>query len=245
MESTTFLQLWYESISYLHWNTAKLLLLATLNSTVRATCFMVKYFWWLIIIIIAWVMMGTVGIITSTASIYTTALLLNLYLFFFLLAVRPSVENKNFGYFIRYLPGILILILSMTLSTLAINSFVFKMVSSTLSIPLAYANFFYLDSNFGLGSLLASIKRGFILFWSFLPAVMLFTFIAFFMTAMASLILALISSLVLGAIAPSATHYLAPLMGLFAGLITTEFFAALTSVLYTKIKHSHYSLFFK
>ncbi|MBS1988642.1 hypothetical protein JST56_06680 [Candidatus Dependentiae bacterium] len=247
MESSTLISLWQESLGLLHWSTSKLLFLASLNTFIRAIGLIIKYFWWLIVAIIAF----NIGALYKNTGIfheiclYSSIVLLNMYLFYFLLAVRPSVERKDFCYFFRYFPALIIFILSAFPYIFSFgNNFVLSLLSSLLGhflfIFMNYSTFFFLDSDLSLSSLIPSIKRGFALVWSFFPGIMLFNLIIFTISIIFSFIIGLLGTLLVYSL-----NLQVGILGLIAALITSGLHAALTSVLYTKIKHSHFSLFFE
>lgn len=247
MVSSTLMALWQESLGLLHWNTSKLLFLASLNTFVRAASLIMKYFWWLIIAIIA-LNIGTLYKNTGTFhvfSLYASIILLNMYLFYFLLAVRPSVERKDFCYFFRYFPALIIFILSafpyiFNLSNNLVLSLLSSLIGHLIFICMNYSTFFFLDSDLSLSSLIPSIKRGFTLVWSFLPGIMLFNLIIFTISIIFSFVIGLLGTMLVYAL-----NLQVGTLGIIAALITSGLHAALTSVLYTKIKHSHFSLFFE
>ena len=247
MESSTLISLWKESLGLLHWSTSKLLFLASLNTFVRATKLIVKYFWWLTIAIIAFnigaLYKGT-GLFHQ-AALYGSIILLDIYFFYFLLAVRPSVENKDFCYFFRYYPALIVFMLSalpyaFNVSNSPITSLLCSLIGHLIFICMNYSTFFFLDSDLSLNALIPSIKRGFLLVWSFFPGIIIFNLIIFSISIVFSFIVGLLGTLLVYSLNLNVS-----VLGLIAALITSGLHAALTSVLYTKIKHSHFSLFFE
>lgn len=247
MESSTLISLWQESLMLVRWNTSKLLLLASLNTFIRAISLMMRYFWWLIIAIMALnigALYKEVGLFHEVA-LYSSIVLMNLYLFYFLLAVRPSVENKDFCYFFRYFSGLIIFMLSGLPYLLNGNQnlavwLLCSLIGHFLFICMNYSTFFFLDSDLSLKSLLPSIKRGITLVWSFLPGIVIFNLIIFFISIILSFMIGLVGTLVVYTL-----NVNVGVLGLVAALTTSGLHAALTSVLYTKIKHGHFSLFFE
>src|SRR3990172_6918731 len=84
---------WKESLEFFSLGNAKLFVLATLNNFKNSlTCFL-KHFWWMFAIVIIAQQMDFL-VVQFVALFFLN--------FFFILAVRPSVELKNYRYFMQY-----------------------------------------------------------------------------------------------------------------------------------------------
>jgi hypothetical protein len=244
MKLPTLTSRWKESLEFLRWGTVKQLLLATLKTFVQAIGLVIQNFWWLLI---STLVLGALGVTYKNVEPlhktfqYSMLIQLSMLSFYFLLATRTTRENKDFSYFFRNttLAGIIILILPILLSYM-LNYFgdsqIIFLLTSFLYNFMSYSIFFFLDSDLSLKSLLQSIKRSFMLIWFFLPGIILLKLIFLIFFFICTIIFSF----------PFTYFNLDPaILVSSSALAIVSLYVTLTSVLYTKIKHSHFSLFFE
>lgn len=238
------LKLWRESLTYLRWSTSKLLLLASLNRTLHAHCILFKRFWWILAAVFVCGAVQSFNLAYAESLTYTSILLINFYFFLFILATRPSVENKNLQYFFKYLPGtIFLFIATVPFVFMQINLFV-KLICSIFFIPLSYSVFFFFDSKISIQSLLKSIKQGLLFVALFFPGVILFALLLTVLFTLISGLFSILISSLIWRISPLYWLHSLFFINTLLSFGTTSFLIAFNSVLYTKIKHTHFSLFF-
>ncbi len=248
---------WKDSLQFFIQKNLKLFILATLNNFQRSLVIMAKNFWWQIILFLifkllmhdyaflfqgssktAWFplvlrSLGMGGFIV--ASLYM--------LFFFILAVRPSMELKNYTYFNRYqhyLWGFFLLYLFMHI--VALPNLLPFIIISTL---------FFTDLQSSHEHLTLALKNGLKVFLYFLPIITTFLLIY----CGASLGLSYLESIV--RIASQNSYQtgnllekimyvgIIPLMLTTLAMLFKFLYIASLGIYYIKIKHQHHSLFFK
>ncbi len=255
---------WTESLTFLRWETAKLLLLVTLNTFVRSLRLMIKHFWWLIASIFIMTALGQ--LVPEKLAIPLFISLEMLLLLCFFLGARPSLENKDFEYFNKYINfGF-----KFKRSKLGLGSFIFVLwflffifspllcfmrplvggfVTFFVQPIFLYAFFFYLDSDLSARFFFPSIKRGFQLFYNFLPGIIVFNAVLGLITAITTMFITFYGfGYYFEALSPFNSMLISIVPSIIFKTLSLSLAClsiSLTSTLYTKIKHSHYSLFFE
>lgn len=250
---------WKESLSLARWSNFKLLVAATLNNTYQSSRIVIKYFWPLLIVAIAFSTASFPRLIhqLNGSDLYPILSCNNIYLsiaasilysslcFLFQLTTRPSLERKDFHYFLLYLPKSIALI-PMSLITGFSNLLSFGL-GSLVFFLFTTAPFFYLDAPSSVASLIASLKRSIKLGVYFFPGIALC-----YLIAIPIMVVITIACILIGSILFYCLKFLAIshfLLGIFAAagalfLVVLMLSISFTAMLYTKIKHSNPSIFF-
>jgi len=231
MDTKTVFGYWKESLGWLQWPELKLLALATLNNFARSLKIMLIYFGWLFFLNLFIASIGTAASLSwlnilNFGKDIKYALLItvcsSVFLFFYFLTARASLEKKDVQYFLKYL-----------------NKLPFFLILWLLGgeyLPMII--FFFGDVSNSMHDFLASAKRGILLELYFFPGLFVLTFIF-------SLPIMIISGTAIffcGAL----FDYPAILQSLmiFFILIVHCVLISFRAIMYSKIKHSHYQLFF-
>jgi len=187
------LRAWKDSLSIFKPNNFQLFTLVTLKSIVDAYKIMIRYWWWLYALVIG-ILAYKLSIVYQAALflanpeafglIYPSVLDQALFFmmtcaallipFFLILSVRSSVEQKNYTYFLNYLPRyffvlcfiiIMAMIKNYILSVLTWTHYIDYLIHILIPISvynspfLCFYIFFLLDSNGGLSGVGRSIER--------------------------------------------------------------------------------------
>lgn len=226
-------QKWVESLSFLRGKDGLISLFSTVQTFKRSVKLLRVHFI-ILLLLTAFIVFGF-DIINSGLLKGVVFLALAFYSGWFwvksLLTVRPSIELKDRDYFIKYrskMFGLVFLVLMMIIplmiiTLLAGNSSYFIFILPVLSSFLLFGSFFFMDDSKGIRSVLRSIKNGYKLTLYFLPVV--------FLSLGFQLLLGLYFS----------QYKIWSVISIPLNLFVLSF----VSVLYTKIKHSNYNLFFK
>lgn len=237
---------WRDICELFKWNNAKLFILATLNNFLNAGSLILRYFWWVLIALIVMKLLGLV-LITDFLTLILS--------FTYLLSVRPSIENKGIDYYLTFarrffLYGFiaLIVISCVFIPVKVIASllhFPFKYPGSLIHGPFSFigiAGLFLLDGNERLSSAFTALTSALKFVWYCLPVVaviFLFEGCVIYYTIDVANIFANKEHL-------DASWKVFMMRGGFfiiRNVLSLLLFSSL-SVLYTKVKHSHYKLFF-
>ncbi|MFH1643720.1 MAG: hypothetical protein ABIA74_00910 [bacterium] len=257
---------WLESLTFFKWNNLSLLFLASLNAFKRSFLIILKYFWWFGLFLFAFdYVIESFFAMDPFESFLSVSLLILRYLFFMLfsffafMVVRASVERKDFRYFIKYIHrigGFLLIpffIYAVGLSALYLITYIwgggdylqslpYSMYDSwfltivlfiLLSLTFAtavFSSYFFFDFSNGLSSVFLSIKNGCKFIFYFFP-------ISFIFGAISTAALILFMR-------PLELEFWSIVM-YFSYYIGIILYLSISSIIYFKIKHSNYSLFFK
>ena len=237
---------WGESLEVLKPKNIKLFSLASLNTFIKSIKIFFKYFWWLYLLFI------TLSVVQSVSGISTTLLqsaptIISIpVLFFLFLTIRPSVERKDFSYFMQYsnkiigyliipflisllsLPLMAILYLGATTLNVVSNqqNLLISLVTfvSCLLIPTCWMGyFFYFDSKNTFSSIIPSIKQAIKVLFYYLPFMLIVSLISIMLSYLPN------QNVIIKIIAP----------------IINALFMSILSVYYTRVKHKDFKLFFK
>ena len=253
---------WKESFSLFRWREFKPFILASLLAFIRACKFIFTYVWW-VFVVLFFLIAGLaccgfhgahqnapfdfiptffsscfraqgIRAFLATASliilIYVTLMALHIIT---VLAIRPSLEIKNKNYLIKYFPkfpAFLVLLIPFNLLQLLFPSLLF-----------------FADASNSFDAFMQSLWRGIKFMVHFLP-------ISLFIVLAGNLLMFLLAST--GGLLGIGITLLLPSLKAFAFTTTVFlffftsfigfiFFAAMFSVYYTKIKHSHHQVFFE
>jgi len=253
MDVKTLSGYWKESLGWLRASELKILVLLTLNNFVRSLKTMMIYFNWLIILnlIVTYLVIKSgikAGLTLSSLTNYESlsywtrfgtldfiAVLLNIVMTFcYLLSARASLERKDLSYFARYyvpkFPWFLL----------------FWLLGGKLVLMVM---FFFMDAGNTLRDFFESFKRGLLVHIYFFPGLLciyfLWSLIGLTFVGIFLLVPALISGL--SGLALVYITYISMLCYLLAAVIfclTMFLVYSFHAVMYSKIKHSHYQLFF-
>lgn len=266
MSCSFILTKWVESLSFLKWNNLSLLLLASLNAFKRSFLLILKYFWWFGLFLFAFDYFIEKFVATDPFENYWSMSLLVLrYLFFMLfsffafLIVRASVERKDFMYYTKYLHRIggFLLVPAITYGislsliylmiyfwggadylkslpysiydSLFLTSVLFIFLSIAFAIAV-FSSYFFFDLKNGLSSVFSSLYKGCKFLFYFFP-------ISFIFGAISTLGLILFMQ-------PLEMSFRSIFL-YFSYYIGIIFFLSISSIIYFKIKHTNYSLFFE
>jgi len=163
----TLLQAWADSLSLLKPKNLKLFLLVTVKSIIDAYKVLLKYWWCLfaIIVLLYGAIFLQVDIVTCLwADKMATYFFYDILVFATLVAVRPSLEQKNWAYFRRYIiyvvPVILIYFVPLVLLTLILLPLGLLIPVTVVMSPVyIFSTLFLLDSPGKLKDFLRSFLR--------------------------------------------------------------------------------------
>jgi len=255
MNSQSLLKYWKESLDiFISKGELKLYLLGTLLTFKRALTIIVKKFWWLLFLqsflcalffaLKAMELMSpdTYGSLNRLLLSLIAPIILS---YLAIMTTRPSLEAKNYNYFIKYLTYIWPLILYFIAAKYL--PIIYRGPLSILFIALSY--FFFFDSSYSPLSLLASLYRSLKLSFFFFPAYLILSGLLF-VTSYPFEYLMLMS---FGLYDPirMASPFNKPLILLVYLLIVfvinmtySLLVYSAISVFYTKLKHKYYNLLF-
>jgi hypothetical protein len=220
---------WVESVELFRWQNFKLFLLGCVVTFFRSLTTLIKYFWWLLVLYIASLFIFWSSFFDFTIYIvYFVGLFLS---FFSLLALRPSIENKNLNYFVfyfkRFFPGFLVVFLMTMYIDLYLLAF------------LGIISLFFFDTIGNLTSFFYSIINAFKMFFYFFPGFLILgglcglTILAFWLVIF--IFKFLLSFLVF-----------VPLIFVTIFIFLAHFFfLSIWTVYYIRIKHQDFQLFIK
>jgi hypothetical protein len=223
-----------------------LLLISTIKTSKRVSLLLCRYFWWLIladILLCLWLyptlsypsrsLLGFAAPVEPTVPGAGTKLLVYFLIklilsFFTVLAARPSLENKNSGYFSYYMKNIGGFMFLFTL-----------LVGGIYIFPLQWLSMlFFFDTSDGKGKIRSSLCNGLKTMWYFLPVVLV--------AHSAEFICDYVISTVLNSLAPLITFPLLFVMvRTFLYTSTWIILLSLVTNWYVVIKQNNYTLFFK
>lgn len=230
MNMSTVVSSWKKSLEFFKKDNLKLYVLITLNTILRSSKILLRNFWWLLLadLVCAWI---------GTAELYLVSLGINcLLLYVAIMTVRPSLEAKEYSYYISYSKGIWVVAL-LLLSTCFLNN-----IFAFFVLPLA---FFFFDSNLGLRGFATSCKQWVKMLILFTP-----TLIGLFIVPIFTILLwtAIVFGIFL--LPVKMFEFLLFRTLIFSVLYPIFYFFALInitviSVLYTKLKHENFNLLFQ
>jgi len=241
MDTKTLSGYWKESLSWLQEPELKTIILLTLNNFIRSLKTMMTYFNWLILLnlLLSYLLITSeLSMLNLTnfdffssfkklGALELIAILCNIItIFCYFLTARASLERKDLSYFARYyipkFPWFLL----------------FFLLGGKL-LPMIM--FFFLDAGNTLQDFFQSCKRGILMHFYFLPGLLCFTLVSIFV----GLILA--GSCVLLAWLLSSLYVLSVILYMLSTIIVflmSFLMYSFYAIMYSKIKHSHYQLFF-
>jgi hypothetical protein len=260
MESKTISTCWRDSLAYFKKDNLKLYLLGSLGTWQRALNILVHRFWWLFIAWFSWLgflvwhsgIEGLTTMFPGSLVKLTTGIIITWFLqaaiyYVIIMAIRPSLEPKDYAYFIKYAYNFWLFFIS---GIFASNI----LVLSLIALPLL----FFLDSDQSAKSLYLSLIRGIKAMVYFLPFFLFVLLAPIPLIAIITLITLLPLLIAFKFMYPEwslfAMKLSAPLLPRWFAIISTvqtAFFAELGAILalaalcvfYIKIKHEHSDLF--
>ncbi|MBD3231595.1 hypothetical protein GF322_02940 [Candidatus Dependentiae bacterium] len=242
------LKKWQESLEVFKGNNIKLFFLATINVFYKALLTFFKYFWWLYLYYFLFTLIFR-EYLSASFSIWCwsrdVGFLLGIFCliyFLFFLSIRPSVENKNFFYFILYskrilefLPLFLLLLISLSfcpnkyMQIIILNNFFIPVnffscksiiIFNAVVFPVVwFSSFFLLDVKQSFEKFFLSLIRGIKLIVLYLPFISITSFVY------------------------AIIYFFLPSIHL--KILLDVFFMCMFSVYYTKVKHKDFNVFFK
>lgn len=257
---------WVESLSFFKFKNLSLLLLASLNAFRRSFLIILKYFWWFGLFLFAFdCFIKRFVAVDPFESYLSVSLLILRYLFFMLfsffafMVVRASVERKDFRYYVKYIHRIggflfiplitygvgLSLLYSIVylwgggdyLQQLPSSmydswflSFVLFIILSITFAVAVFSSYFFFDLSNGFHSVLLALNKGCKFVFYFFPI---------------SFVFGLISTLGLLLFMQPLEMSFWSIVLYFSYYVGIILFLSVSSIIYFKIKHSNYSLFFK
>lgn len=240
------LVVWRDVCELFKWNNAKLFILASLNTFLNAGSLILRYFWGILVTLVIMKLLGFILVADFLTLILSFA---------YLLSVRPSIENKGSEYYLIFAKKFLLY----GFMALIVISFVFipcKIVASLLHFPFKYpgtlihgpfsfigiAGLFLLDSNDRLVGVFTSLKSALKFVWYCLPIVAV---IFLFEGCVIYYTIDVANGLLNKENADASWRLFMMRGGFFMirNVLSLLLFSSL-SVLYTRVKHSHYTLFF-
>lgn len=223
---------WDESLDLFKKSNLKLFCLGVLNNWIRA----IKTFGLRFIALYAlWVMLAcaSLTLFTSFNLLFfilpvVTFLVRGLIVYIMVMTTRASLEQKNYRYYIKYLPFAWVAI--------GVNLF----IDSWIFLPvLILILLFFLDSQNSIMSLLVAWMRTLKTTLSFLPAISILTFVIG--------LLSLVQSFPFNFIADSSSFM--QLISLMLVLLLQDMLfllmISIITVYYIKVKHAHFTLLFE
>ena len=237
---------WRKSLDFLRWPNFKLLIAATCNNAYRTNIILIKNFWPLLIggIVVFVFFDFFLPNNNHLQSLLIRTVFSSIFVFLYNLAARPSLERKDFHYFLLYLPRFIILFPIFFLDFVLIN-FNYPVSALLFSFFTATMPFFYLDSSGSLEDLGKSFKQGATLSLYFFPvffaAFCAFTIFLTSITLSTAILNFALQKIMSFSISAHINIAIFQLVLWFVLSIKTSFIV----ILYTKIKHSYSSLFFK
>ncbi len=260
---TKILSTWRDTLKFLKWSEFKLILLVSLKSSIDAIKLLIKYFWWLLII-------RSIPWLSGTASLALLLSGITSYVLFYamILALRPSLERKNFQYFINYaghLPGlfvtgivfVLCVIIPLMIALYGGSAIIFKMhwiiklVSALImgivlvmaGISSVLPSLFFLDSEGRFADVWRSFKLGIKIGVYFAP---LFFIPLIFISTLVSIPAYIIAFIFakLPFVLPPVIVMVCTLLALIGSYIFGIFYWAVFINYYTKIKHTYSKLIY-
>jgi hypothetical protein len=222
---------WIESLEIFKWQDFKLFLLGALATFSRSLLILIKYFWWLLLIYLAslFILWGNIFVF-SLVFIYSIALFLS---FFAILSLRPSIENKNFFYFLNYFktffPGFLVIYLLTTL--LQIDLYLLSFIS--------IISLFYFDSTGRLEGFFYSFINAFKMILYFFPGFLVLSGVCGIIAIIVSALIFLINFML------SFLLFVSVILWPIFIFLLHLFFLSVWTVYYIKIKHQDFQLFIK
>lgn len=221
---------WKKSLEFFKKDNLKIYLLLTLNTWIRSIKILVRNFWWLFVIdlVCIWILPQTpnaLSVALNTLLLYAT-----------IMTARPSLEAKDFSYYLKYLRGIWVVLLIFALAYSLGNLCAF------LVFPVV---FFFFDSNLSPWSFFKACKQSFKALACFTPifgALLILPILCALLWTL--LVMAIFSS-------PSTLFQFVPFRMVVLALLYLFFDAlvimniASLSVLYTKLKHENFNLLFQ
>lgn len=166
--------------------------LLSLNSFIRTWQIVLRYFWWLLLAIPAIIFLQSYAIQYSFYANIGLSLIQTLVIFILYLAIRPSVQPKDYQYFFSYVKHCLIfwfyfivlmfvasgifsvaLLMAFSMHIGGLLAF-FMHACSTLAIAVfMFSFFFFLDSQLSFKNLNLSFWRGIKMVWYGLPFILI------------------------------------------------------------------------
>lgn len=222
---------WVESVELFKWQNLKLFLLGCVATFFRSLGILIKYFWWLLTLYVGSLFVYWSSFFDTTIFfVYAIGLFVS---FFSLLALRPSIENKNFNYFILYFkkffPGFVAIFLII----------MFLHIDLYLLTFLGIISLFFFDSLGNMDSFFYSFINAFKMFFYFLPGFLLLSGLCG-ITALAFWGLIFIFKYIFF------FFVLVPLIIWTIFIFLAHFFfLSIWTVYYIKIKHQDFQLFIK
>lgn len=248
MLSKTLISKWAESIQTFKPANLKIFILASLNTVIRSLGIIVKNLWWMILFVLVPLALSSTKLfflqfipgVGLWVTFYKYVLLFVGFLpaafltFFIFLTVRPSVENKNIYYFMRYSKYFIFFLLIFFLQALASRYFFHILYI----FPFFWIiSFFFLDSKGKFVSIFSSIFNGFKAAVFYLPMLFILGLFNWGRAILSNKLLFL-------------TQYdllISKILGFGAfviiGLLMELLLISFLSVYYTKIKHSDFKFF--
>jgi hypothetical protein len=214
---------WKESLGIFQKSEFKVFILLVLNTFVRSVRIVFKNFWWLFF-----------------ASCIIPPLIIPL-MFAVFLAIRPSVERKDFFYFTKYAGKIWGFLLIFSINVMFPLAF--------LAAPSGILFFMDQESNFK--NVIVSMYRGLKLLLHFLPVCFCISFthmFVFLLLVKRYFIAESNLAPIMGNVNIVGLSIGSPIKGIIgttALLFVNVLFLSAHSIYYTKIKHGYHNLFFK